>query len=242
MEKRLVLAVFGIAIAIATAAGAVECRSDTVAESRFTICSVDASRETLRVFYADAAGTRYGSFARLAAALGRDGHRLVFAMNAGMFHPDFRPVGLLIAESREIAPLNRSQGSGNFYLQPNGVLLIDPGAARVLSTDEYRNLTPAFATQSGPMLLHRGQIPAIAAFRSTSRHVRNGVCVPHDATVVFVISENAVTFREFAQYFSAVLKCSEALYLDGSISSLYSRDLERADHGSELGPIVGVLE
>jgi uncharacterized protein YigE (DUF2233 family) len=240
MEKRLVLAVFGIALA--SAAGAVDCRTETFAGSRFTICRVDASRETLRVFYADAAGTRYGSFARLDAALGSEGHRLAFAMNAGMFHADFKPVGLLIADSREIAPINRAQGTGNFFLQPNGVFLADAAGPRVLSTDEYRNLTPALATQSGPMLLHRGQVPAIAAFRSTSRHVRNGVCVPRGATIAFVISEDEVTFREFADYFSSGLGCAEALYFDGSISSLFSRQLKRADRRATLGPIVGVIE
>src|SRR6187401_1605775 len=33
---------------------------------------------------------------------------------------------------------NRATGSGNFYLQPNGVFLIDNQGARVLATDEYR--------------------------------------------------------------------------------------------------------
>jgi uncharacterized protein YigE (DUF2233 family) len=240
MEKRLVLA--AVVLTLASVAGAVDCRTETFADSRFTVCLVDASRETLRVFYADAAGTRYGTFARLDTALGSEGHRLAFAMNAGMFHPDFRPVGLLVTDSRERAPIDRSQGTGNFYLQPNGVFLIGADGPRVLSTDDYRNLTPAFATQSGPMLLHRGLVPAIAAFRSTSRHIRNGVCIPQGATVAFVISENAVTFREFADYFSAGLKCTEALYFDGSISSLYSRQLKRSDRRSELGPIVGVIE
>ena len=162
-------------------------------------------------------------------------------MNAGMFHPDFKPVGLLVIGGKEISPINRSQGSGNFFLQPNGVFLIDEGP-RVIATDEYRDLAPSFATQSGPMLLHRGQVPAIAAFRSTSRHLRNGVCVPEGTIVAFVISEDEVTFREFADYFTSVLKCTEALYLDGSISSLYAPQLKRADARSDLGPMFGVAE
>ena len=53
------------------------------------------------------------------------------------------------------------------------------------------------------MLLHRGLIPETAAFRasSRSRHIRNGVCVPRKDEAAFVISEDAVTFREFALYF-----------------------------------------
>jgi uncharacterized protein YigE (DUF2233 family) len=92
------------------------------------------------------------------------------------------------------------------------------------------------------MLVHRGQIPANPAMRSKSRHLRNGVCVPDGATVAFVISEDEVTFREFADYFASALKCTEALYLDGSVSSLFSRQLGRDDRRSKFGPIVGVVE
>ena len=114
----------------------------------------------------------------------------------------------------------------------------------MLATDEYRGLTPAFATQSGPMLLHRGQIPDIPAFRATSRsrNLRNGVCVPDASTVAFVISEDAVTLREFAKFFRDSLKCDEALYFDGSISSLYAPQLQRADARANFGPIVAVVE
>ena len=175
-------------------------------------------------------------------ALKRENRRLVFAMNGGMFHPDYRPVGLLVIDGQELAPINRAQAVGNFYLRPNGVFLIDAAGPRVVATDQYRGLTPVFATQSGPMLLHRGMIPEIAAFHSGSRHLRNGVCVPEDATVAFVISEDPVTFREFADYFSSGLKCTEALYLDGSISSLYAPQMKRADARSEFGPMFGVAD
>jgi uncharacterized protein YigE (DUF2233 family) len=193
--------------------------------------------------YADAAGTRYGNFTALRDSLAREGRKLTFAMNAGMFHPDFRPVGLLVIDGKALAPINRAAGPGNFYLQPNGVFLIE-GGARVLATDDYRDRKPAFATQSGPMLVHRGQIPASFAFRanSTSRHIRNGVCVQAGAIAVFVISEAPVTFNEFAAVFQKTLGCGEALYLDGSISSLYSTQLKRADDRAALGPMFAVSE
>jgi len=92
------------------------------------------------------------------------------------------------------------------------------------------------------MLIHRGQVPANAAMRSTSRHLRNGVCVPEGSTVAFVISEDEVTFREFADYFAAALRCAVALYLDGSVSSLYSPQLGRREQRSKFGPMIGVVE
>jgi len=36
------------------------------------------------------------------------------------------------------------------------------------------------------------------------------------------------------------LKCPDALYLDGSVSSLFVRSLGRDDERSSLGPIIGV--
>ena len=232
-----------VLLGLASVAGAVECATTTHANLRFTTCRVDARSGSLGLYYRNPGGSsRIGSFDRLAQNVAREGKRLTFAMNAGMFHPDFEPVGLLVIDGREIAPINRAPGTGNFFLQPNGVFLIDGDGPRVVATDEYRSLAPTFATQSGPMLLHRGLIPDIPAFRSRSRHLRNGVCVPEGSTVVFVISDDETTFREFAEYFSSVLKCTEALYLDGSISSLYAPRMQRADARSEFGPMFGVAE
>lgn len=224
-------------------AHAVDCATSKT-KPAFTTCRVDLRAESLRVFYADAKGSPYESFGRLQAALARDQKKLAFAMNAGMFHADMKPVGLLVVDGREVAPINRSTASGNFYLQPNGVFLIDAAGARVLATQDYRDLAPAFATQSGPMLLHRGRIPDISAFRASarSRNIRNGVCVPGKDQAAFVISEDAVTFREFALFFRDVLGCSEALYLDGAISSLFAPQLKRSDARAKLGPMIAVVK
>jgi uncharacterized protein YigE (DUF2233 family) len=225
------------------AAAAVDCRRHESAGISAIVCRVDARREKLALHLADPQGAAYRGLRELRAALEARGQKLLFAMNGGMFHPDMQPVGLLVIDGDEIAPINRSSGAGNFYLQPNGVFLVDAHGPRVLATHEYRNLTPSLATQSGPMLLSHGVIPDLPAFRATSRsrHVRNGVCVPEGSEVAFVISEAAVTFREFAEYFRDALGCSDALYLDGSISSLYSAAMKREDNRGTLGPMFAVI-
>ncbi len=226
------------------AAGAVECRRHESAGIAAVVCRVDARKEKLALHLADEGGAAYRGLHELRVALEKRGQKLLFAMNAGMFHPDMRTVGLLVIDGREIAPINRSSGNGNFYLQPNGVFLVDAQGPRVLATHEYRDLAPSLATQSGPLLLSHGVIPESPAFRATSRsrHVRNGVCVPRPGEVAFVISEAEVTFREFAEYFRDALGCQDALYLDGSISSLYSAALEREDRRGTLGPLFAVTE
>lgn len=223
---------------------AVECTTAKVRDREYTTCRVASRKESLRLYYEDEKGRCHGSFERLHEALSAAGRTLLFAMNAGMFHADCRPVGLLIVDGRELAPVNRSSGTGNFFLQPNGVFLIDDHGPRVLATDEFRGQTPIMATQSGPMLVHRGLIPSTAAFAavSRSRRLRNGVCVPSKDEIALVISEDEVTFNEFATYFQRELGCAEALYLDGSISSLYAPALRRADARAPLGPMLAIVK
>jgi uncharacterized protein YigE (DUF2233 family) len=77
---------------------------------------------------------------------------------------------------------------------------------------------------------------------STSRYVRNGVGVSADgATIYFVISDEPVTFHEFARLFRDGLGTPDALYFDGNISRLYAPEIGRNDIGFPMGPIVAVL-
>ena len=76
----------------------------------------------------------------------------------------------------------------------------------------------------------------------TSEKIRNGVGVKDGHIVIFAISEEPVTFYEFATLFRDRLGCPDALYLDGSVSSLYAPAVGREDDLLPLGPIVGVVE
>jgi len=233
-----------LAIAYSREAQAVDCRKETLENAPYMVCRVDAATEPLRLHYTDSQGRRLGSFEALRASLAASGKTLTFAMNGGMFHPDFKPVGLLVIDGKTIAPINRRPGTGNFFLQPNGVFMIDASGARVLATEDVVDLSPQFATQSGPMLVHRGEIPSIPAFspQSRSRHVRNGVCVEAKHIVAFVISDAPVSLFEFARFFQVSLGCSEALYLDGTISSVFAPQKKRADDHAKLGPMFAVAE
>ena len=234
----------GCLVGLCATAQAVQCKSESVGEIPFSTCRVDLAHEQLRLFWRDGTGQPYRQFSSLRDALAKQGTKLMFAVNAGMYKPDYSPVGLFVADGRELAPLNHHVGSGNFSQQPNGVFLIDGNYARVMTTDDYarEQPKPVLATQSGPMLVHDGEITASAVMNpnSTSRKIRNGVCAPAPDAVVFAISDSPVTFYEFAVFFRDTLHCREALYLDGSISSLYAPRLNREDRGSDMGPMLGV--
>ena len=71
-----------------------------------------------------------GSFTRVEQSL-PPGRTLGFAVNAGMFHPDLRPVGLYIEDGRQEMRIVTSDGPGNFGLLPNGVFWIQEARAQV---------------------------------------------------------------------------------------------------------------
>lgn len=244
VTHRVRLFLVGALLSCCGVSHAVECAATTAGETSFTACRVNLNVERLELFWRDDSGRPFREFSALREALQAKGKQLIFAVNAGMYQPNFSPVGLFVAEGRELVPLNRHVGSGNFSQQPNGVFLVEGNAARVITTDDYASEQPKplLATQSGPMLVHNGEITtsAVMSPNSTWRKIRNGVCAPSPDAVVFVISESPVTFYEFANFFRNALHCREALYLDGTISSLYAPSLNREDRGSDMGPILGV--
>jgi uncharacterized protein YigE (DUF2233 family) len=230
---------------VAGGAQGVDCASNALNTGTVTVCRVDLLHEQLQLFWRDDTGQPYRRFSTLHDALARQGKTLEFAVNGGMYRPDYSPVGLFVADGRELNPLNRHTGPGNFSQQPNGVFLVDGRVARVLSTDEYAEEKPHpfLATQSGPMLVHHGELTTSPVMnpKSQSRRIRNGVCSPTPSTVTFVLSDSPVTFHEFAVFLRESVGCTEALYLDGSISSLYSPQLARTAHWFDMGPIIAVV-
>ena len=212
------------------------------ADQRFTVVTVDVRHQKLQLFLNDEETRPFNGFARLAAWLERRGGKLDFAVNAGMFHADFGPVGLLVQDGRQVAPLNLADGTGNFFLKPNGVFLVTAAGAQVVESSAYPAVKGKvrLATQSGPVLVLDGVMHPGFRAESQSRNIRNGVGVAN-GKVLFVISEVPVTFYEFAAFFRDELKCRNALYLDGAISRLYSARLKRNDGGANLGPILGVV-
>ncbi|MCP1548123.1 prepilin-type processing-associated H-X9-DG protein [Methylorubrum zatmanii] len=207
----------------------------------YTVCTVDLRRERVRLFWLGTDGLPYGSLSSLAD---RQGPRLSFAMNAGMYDKGQAPVGLYVEDGRELKGASIANGPGNFHLKPNGVFFVKGDRAGVLDTGRYLRAKPApdFATQSGPMLVIDGKIHPKISADGPSQKIRNGVGVRDGGHVaVFAISERPVTFGAFARLFKDSFGCRNALFLDGSVSSLYAPGLGRSDLSRPLGPLVGAV-
>lgn len=209
-----------------------------------SVCKADVRNNRLRLFLRDDTGQLLGSLQAAERLADTQGERLQFAMNAGMFHRDFAPVGLLVIDGREVSPLNLADGAGNFFLKPNGVFLQTASGVRIVPAEQYPQVTErvTLATQSGPLLLNRGRVHPKLDPYSKSRVIRNGVGVQGRDQAIFVISEQPLSLYEFAVLFRDRLQCSDALYFDGVVSSLLSAELRRSDRRAPLGPIIGVSE
>jgi uncharacterized protein YigE (DUF2233 family) len=209
--------------------------------SEFAVCTIDLRRQQVRLFWRGADGQAFGSFSRLLEA--PEGANLIFAMNGGMYDEHLAPVGLYVENGREMKRASTAGGPGNFHMKPNGVFFVRGNQAGVIETSRYlrQKINADFATQSGPMLVIDGRIHPKISEEGTSRKLRNGVGVRDRHVAVFAISSQPVTFHEFATLFRDELGCANALFLDGSISSLYAPDLNRRDGLLPLGPIIGAV-
>lgn len=210
----------------------------------YRVIPLDLQHVQIKLFWQNEQGQRYGRLQRLNAELAAQGQQLLIGMNAGMYHANREPVGLFVERGLERFVLNTAQGAGNFFLQPNGVFALDAQQhAAIYTTAQWAVAAPQdvhYATQSGPMLLIDGVINPIFDPQSRSRKIRNGVGVISPTQVVLIISDTPVSFYDFAQIFAG-LGCTQALYLDGSISSVYEAAHQRLIERDELGVLIGVL-
>ena len=216
------------------------CREQPFEGSRFTVC--DATGADLVLFAAGASERPLRSFAEVARKLGP--RKVAFAMNAGMFDEDGRPIGLARTSSGEAHKVNLRDGPGNFHLKPNGVFMVLCGGSPAIfpsdAIPQFR-CAPRLSTQSGPMLVIAGKLHPRFEPDGRSRLIRNGVGVTRDRRALFVISEDAVSFGKFARFFRDALKTPNALYFDGSVSSLWDPANGRQDASAPLGPIIVAL-
>ena len=212
---------------------------ETFEHSRFTVCDNEGGR--LELFAAGPHQAPLRSFAEVAARV--DPSKVAFAMNAGMFDENGRPIGLAIGGPGGLAhKINLRDGPGNFHMKPNGVFEVNMGGRPAIVESGPMPVdvvqTIRLATQSGPLLVHHGKLHPKIEPDGESRLVRNGVGVTAKGRALFVISEDPVSFGKLARFFRDGLHTPDALYFDGSVSSLWDPPDGRQDSHSQLGPII----
>ncbi len=208
---------------------ALEGRSVNLDDGAYQVVELDLAHDQLESHWRDADARPLESIERLRDWGAAQGRELLFATNAGIYDRAFRPLGLYIEDGSTQRLLNTTPGvarAGNFSIQPNGVFYVDKhGRAGVMTTAAWREakVDARLATQSGPMLVIDGAINPNFDEASDSLKWRSGVCAKTAQRVIFAVSEAPVTFHAFARLFRDQLGCRDALYLDGTLSRIYTK-------------------
>lgn len=253
--RQSVLVLLILLFGLMTGALALEMDKITFEKNQFRLVEVDLEEDKLQLFWQDDKGEAFGSFSGLSQYLAHKNQTLLFAINSGIYTTDYTPLGLHIEQGEWLAPLNKvrsNAGLGNFALLPNGVFYLDKSSSAALMTTEtfqmehhaqYQTkqgqMTPWYATQSGPMLLTDGIYNPRLIKGSTSYKIRSGVCV-QGSLVYFVVTETVVNFYTFARFFKEQLACREALYLDGTLAKLYYNGRTYGAPFWQTKPLVGI--
>ncbi len=222
---------------------AVSARTVEIRGQTYDVVEVDPSRADIELHWKDREGAPLETYSRLSELVESRGRRLLAATNAGIFEPGLVPTGLWVEGGATLRRLNAREGSGNFYLRPNGVFYVARGGAGIVETSEYPSLEGVReATQSGPLLVRRGALHPLLSPRGHSANVRSAVGVRPDGRVVFAVSRGEVTFYELATAFRDSFGCADALYLDGFISTLWAPSLDREeDAGASYAGMIAIL-
>ncbi|MDE2042161.1 MAG: phosphodiester glycosidase family protein [Alphaproteobacteria bacterium] len=207
--------------------------------SQFVELMLDPAKDDIRMVWKDSDGDRYDSFDAVTQDISDQGHTVRFAMNGGMFTPDYVPLGLYMENGQRLHKLNTHSGQGNFAIPPNGIFVLTRDhRADIIKTQDYSpDPNIQYATQSGPMLVIDGKINDAFHRRSANLNVRNGVCVRADGKVILSMSKQPISFYDFAAHFQHE-GCENALYLDGAISQAR---LPEAGWSQQTGDNLGTM-
>ena len=219
------------------------CQKTEFEGTPLTLCVADPILHTIRMVLGPADGKPWGNLATFAANRAADAQPVVFAFNGGMFDDDGHPIGYYVEGGERGHALSRTSGPGNFHMLPNGVFYGSAGQWHVkTSEDFFANVTqrPTFGTQSGPMLVIGGKLHPKIDEDGKSLRIRNAVGVDGKGRALFVISDEPLSFGKLARFYRDELKVKDALFLDGTVSSLWDPASGRLDTGFPIGPLIVV--
>ncbi len=149
----------------------------------------------------------------LAQAMGAVG--ALAGVNGGYFHPDYRPVGLVIAEGETVARAEKAA-------LLSGVVVVENGQVRILRYQEF-NPTDRLESgiQAGPFLIDQGE--PVAGLNADRRAKRTLIASDGAHRHALVVT-GVLTLAQTAQLLKAIplgldWKPARALNLDGGSST-----------------------
>lgn len=86
-------------------AGGTDLQQVTSRGMLYTVAAVDLKRDTLRLHWKNPTTDRpYGTFREVTARLRKQGERVLFATNSGIYAPGLRPLGLHVERGQMLIP------------------------------------------------------------------------------------------------------------------------------------------
>jgi uncharacterized protein YigE (DUF2233 family) len=187
------------------------------------------------------AGEPY-DFAGVVKRCADEKQQVIFAMNGAMCDKNLKPLGLLIKGLMkhknfvwpDVNVFSPVEPSAVFAIDRSNVAHIIPGKSFKAADDlaTYR-----LAIQSGTILISKGFLNRNIT-RAAGQQVCNGIGIKANGNIVFAITDNKMSLREFAIFFQD-LHCGDAMLLDeGANCQWYAPG--RPQQPGKLGEIVVV--
>jgi clan AA aspartic protease (TIGR02281 family) len=149
----------------------------------------------------------------------------MFLINACINDDNGAPLGLLLSNEFEISKTNLADGSGNFFLKPNGVFSVCKNEVHITESNAFsKSHNCTNAVQTGPMLVINNTIHPKFVQGSINKNIRCGVGLYTDKGIkylVFAESLYQVNFYEFASLFKDHFNCENALCLESANCSTH---------------------
>ncbi len=173
--------------------------------------TVNPQTERVKMYWQKANGEAWGTLHALLADINSQG-QVQMAMNGGIYDESYAPLGLYIENGQQKVALNLASGEGNFFIRPGGVFYVAGDKVGIVRLDAFKaSKDIQFAVQSGPMLMENGVINPRIHPNVASRKIRNGVGINKHGNAVFLLSQQATNFYDFACYAKAKLNVEQLL-------------------------------
>jgi uncharacterized protein YigE (DUF2233 family) len=143
-----------------------------------------------------------------------------FGMNASMYTPSYKPVGLFVDKGTVVSKLKLLNNSRVNFGISQAVFYIDKKQkAGIIPASKAKPADYYYAVQIAPMLVEGGKInPRIK--NMSPQYKRNAFGITKDGKVVMLVTEDRVTMKELAEIMISK-GCTDAAFVDGAVSEYW---------------------
>ncbi len=205
----------------------------------FGIYRPDLNKEEVISLYKNQDGAHYITLQDAIKAQEEKNIDVLFLMNGGIYTDQYHPGGLYIENHQLIQKVNLNKGRDNFHTKPNGAFYMRQGKPYIVKSEDFTyDDAVSTAIQSGPLLINDGKIYDHFTNKSTSKYIRNGVCIDPKQQLYFAQSFTPTNMYQFAKALKDHLACDTLLYLDGFLSNMIDKKGQKEE---QIRPFVTMI-